>query len=105
MIPHQDQAEKLLEQFEEVNILNVRLATNAKGYTLAGQLAFLSIPEGETRSILVTGRRLLIPLLETLPESGEDFNVEVTTEAAKDWRILFLIFSNLEDSLSSPQEG
>lgn len=53
-------------------------AANKKA-TLA-RLQHLSVLEEESRSIVVTGRRLLAPLPEVLPELDEDSNSYGNTE-------------------------
>lgn len=67
LVPHHSRTEKLLAQFEEAHL--IRRATNAKVDTLAGLAACLTI--------LATGRRLLAPLLEALPESEEAFSIKI----------------------------
>lgn len=58
-----------------------------------------------TRSLQYHGnqRRLLIPVLEASLKSEDVCNAEMDIEAIKDWRILFLDFLNIEDSLTTPQ--
>lgn len=73
--PYHSQTEKLFLQFEKVQIIHVHRAAEA----LAWLGTFLTIPEEESQSILVTERRLLAPLSEELPKPEEVYNVEIAT--------------------------
>lgn len=57
-----------------------------------GFKASLSVLEGESRSVVVTWRRLLTPLPKILLEAKSELvcSAEMTTEAAENWRIPFL---------------
>lgn len=94
LIPYHKKASQLLPQFQEVKILRVRQAANARADALATLAASLSASDGEERHITVSGRRLLIPLSkapsESMPE--EDLGIEIATESLEDWRTPFVDF-------------
>lgn len=75
-------------QFEEVQIIHIRLAAKAKIDALGRLVASPTILL-EGQSISVDIRMLLTPLLEGIQESKEAYNGEIVT---KDWRTPFLEF-------------
>lgn len=65
LILYHNRVEKLLKQFEEVKITHVCRAATVMADALAELVAALYVPEGETYNIVVTKRRLLVPLFVT----------------------------------------
>lgn len=95
----------MLGRIDEVKIIQTGRVKNAKADTLAGLAASLSIQEGKTRSIVVTGRRLLTPLLEALPRCEKVCCVEIDAEATEDWRLISNFSKTWRTPLRAIQKG
>lgn len=64
-------------------IENWQPTTRRQCFSLAGSI--ILEPVDETHSNAATIRRLLVPLLEALPESEEVCCVEIPTKVTEDW--------------------
>lgn len=94
LIPYHKKASQLLAQFQEVKILYIRRAVNARSDALASLAASLLVSNGEECHITVSRRRLLVPLSKAPSESTpeEVLGIEVEAEQLEDWRAPFLDF-------------